>query len=164
MAGIVASVRNTGRREPAPYVKHGPHLKMRPASPSRLRSALLPRRRALPGGSPGLALGLTLLAGGAFFLLGSHPLRGGPDTLANALGLRLGGFLLLLLLLGRARVVFAPDQLHLRHFRRVAAPEADTQDARVAARALGEPGSERVEQLGHDVLVRELGQDEPPGV
>ena len=46
----------------------------------------------------------------------------------------------------------------------VAAPEADAQDARVAARPLGEPRRDRLEQLADDRLVRDLGQDHPPRV
>src|SRR5688500_8510837 len=118
----------------------------------KLRAAGLARRGRLAGRALGLSLGLPLLR--ALILGAAHPLRRGFQAIADALGLRLGRFLLRRGLFRRPRVVLAADQLDLRDLGRIAAPEANPQDPGITAGPLRKPGRERVEQLADHRLVR----------
>ncbi len=55
-------------------------------------------------------------------------------------------------------VVLAADELDVGDFRGIAAAIADAQNPRVPARPLRESGRERLEQLAHDLVVRQFGQ------
>jgi len=50
------------------------------------------------------------------------------------------------------------DELEVRHLGRVTLARADLDDARIAARAIGEPGADVGEELVHDVLRAEVGE------
>jgi hypothetical protein len=117
----------------------------------------------------GAALGCGPLIGLLFeraiivVLPAAQPLGGRAQTPADRLcfrlrlGLRLAfGF--------RARIELAADELDLCDFGGVAAAEADAQQARVAARALGEPRRNHVEQLRHDLAVLQILHDQTPRV
>src|SRR2546426_4150075 len=114
-------------------------------------------RGALGGLSLGGVRGVGGRAGGGL-LRASAPLGRRAEPAADALGFRLGrwlgaGFGL------RARVEFAARELHLRDLGAVAAAIPEAQQPRVAARPLGKPRREGVEQLGHDGAVLQILHD-----
>src|SRR6185503_4022263 len=129
-----------------------------------LRPSSLPRRRRLLRLASGLAASLTLRAASLIaFRPASKAARGGSESIADAPRLGRGrGFLLRFLVLGGFRTVLAANQLHLRDLGRIAAAEADAQDARIAAGTLRIARRNRLEQLAHDILVGQFGEDETP--
>src|SRR5688572_6819626 len=108
-----------------------------------LGAASFSRRRRLPAAAR-LAASLTLRSAVVVFAA-AHPRCRGLETVPNALGLRLRRFLLSRLLLGRARVELAANELDLRDFGPVATAAADLQDARIATGPFGEARRNRIE-------------------
>src|SRR5690606_23271205 len=102
----------------------------------RLLALVLPAADALGGGLQPLA----------------HPLA--RRRLRGRLGRRVGV---------RRRVVLAADELHLRDLGAVAAPEADAQQPRIAARPLGEPRRDLREELADHAAVLDVLQHEATG-
>src|ERR1051325_8163197 len=104
------------------------------AGTKELRPACLARGRRLAGRTLGLTAGLRLRS--TRVALATNALRRLAEALAQSLR-RLGRFLLAFFRRFGSRGVLAANQLDLRALRGVAAPEADAQDARVAARPFG---------------------------
>src|SRR5439155_27264695 len=98
------------------------------------------------------------------FLAAAQPLRRGAQPAPDTLGLRLFGLALRVGLGLRARIELAADELDLRDLGAVALAVSDAQEARLAARPIGKPRREAVEQLRHDVAVLQILHDETPGV
>jgi hypothetical protein len=101
-----------------------------------------------------------------FFLFAAQPLGRRLQPAADALGLlRLLAFGLVRIDFGlRARIELAADELDLRDFGRVALAEPNPQQTRVTTRTLGEPGRERLEQLGHDLPILQVVHHQAAGM